>query len=55
MASNNPFSSFVVLEKKNDNTWRMCINYRELNCRIIKDKFPILVLEELLDELSVAN
>jgi hypothetical protein len=38
--------------KKKDRTLRMCIDYRRLNNATVKNKYPLPMMNELLDQLQ---
>jgi hypothetical protein len=53
--SESPFSALVLLVKKEDCSCQLCVAYHGLNDKMIKDQLPVLVVEELLDELHGAT
>jgi hypothetical protein len=53
--SNSPFASQMVIVKKKCGSLRICIDYRQLNMKTIRDAFPLPRIEESLESLKNAK
>ena len=52
--SASPWGAPVLFVKKKDGSFRMCIDYRQLNKVTIKNKYPIPHIDDLFDQLQGA-
>ncbi|XP_058448859.1 uncharacterized protein LOC131428832 [Malaya genurostris] len=53
--SDSEYASAIVVVPKKDGSRRVCVDYREINKRMLRDKFPMPNLEEQIDKLSNAR
>ncbi|GBM76597.1 Transposon Tf2-9 polyprotein [Araneus ventricosus] len=53
--SSSEYESPIVLVKKKDGTARLCVDYRKLNRKLVKDRFPLPLIEDVLDKLQDAK
>ena len=49
--SSSPWASPILLVKKKDGSMQMCLDHRSLNLIMIKNKYPMLRIVELFDQL----
>lgn len=54
-ASTSDFASRVVVVKKKDGSNRVCVDYRKLNAGVLKDGFPVPIVDEVLEKLQAAK
>ncbi|GAU22611.1 hypothetical protein TSUD_234330 [Trifolium subterraneum] len=47
----SPWGAPVLLVKKKEGSMRLCIDYRQLNKATIKNKYPLLRIDDLMDQL----
>ena len=52
--SASPWGAPVLFVKKKDGSFRMCIDYRQLNKVTIKNKYPLPRIDDLFDQLQGA-
>jgi hypothetical protein len=50
--SHSPWGAPVLFVKKKDDSFRMCIDYRELNKLTIKNRYPLPRIDDLFDQLQ---
>lgn len=53
--SNSSCASPIVMVRKKDGTYRLCVDYRELNDRTITDAYPLPRIQDTLDTLANAK
>nr|KAJ0219995.1 hypothetical protein LSAT_V11C200085290 [Lactuca sativa] len=51
----SPWGAPIPFVKKKDGSQRMCIDYRELNKRTIKNRYPLPRIDDLFDQLQGAS
>ncbi|GJU08761.1 putative reverse transcriptase domain-containing protein, partial [Tanacetum coccineum] len=50
--SSSPWGAPVLFVKKKDGSFRMCIDYRELNRLTVKNRYPLPRIDDLFDQLQ---
>ncbi|GJU27919.1 putative reverse transcriptase domain-containing protein [Tanacetum coccineum] len=53
--SSSPWGALVLFFKKKDGSFRMCIDYRDLNKLTVKNRYPLLRIDDLFDQLQGSN
>ncbi|GKF69919.1 hypothetical protein Tco_0202976, partial [Tanacetum coccineum] len=53
--SSSPWEASVLFVKKKDGSFRMCIDYRELNKLTMKNRYPLPRINDLFDQLQGSN
>ena len=50
--SQSPYSSAIVMARKKSGSLRLCVDYRQLNQKIVKDSYPLPRIHECMDHMA---
>lgn len=53
--SASPYNAPVLFVRKKDGTLRLCVDYRMLNMQTVKDRFPLPLIEDILETVGSAK
>jgi hypothetical protein len=51
----SPWGAPVIFVKKKDGSLRLCIDYKDLNCATVKNRYPIPRVDDLFDQMKGAT
>ena len=47
----SPWGALVLFVNKKDESMRLCVDYRQLNKVMVKNKYPLPRIDDLMDQL----
>ena len=51
----SPCGAPIIFVRNKDRSWRLCIDYRQLNKAMIKNQYPLPRIDDLFDQMKGAD
>ena len=51
----SPWGAPIIFVRKKDGSWRLCIDYRQLNKATVKNQYPLRRIDDLFDQMKGAT